>query len=114
MSCSQEFLGYPLLDQEVGKQTCDAISSGESEFHALTLCAARLIFTRSLVDGFVLPHVEVATAFSDSSAARGIANCKGIGKLKHLQARSLLVQQARADGQVKADTVDTLLNTADL
>ena len=44
VSCSQEFLGCHLLDQEVGRHTCVAFSSGESEFHALTLCAARLIF----------------------------------------------------------------------
>ena len=55
VSCSQEFLGGHLLDQEVGRQTCVAISSGESEFHALTLCAARLIFAKSLADGFGFP-----------------------------------------------------------
>ena len=96
VSCSQEFLGCNLLDQEVGRQTCVAGSSRDSEFHALTLCAARLIFTRSLVYGFGIPHVEGPTAYSDSDslAARGIANRKGGGKLKHLQVRSLWLQQA--------------------
>ena len=56
-------------------------------------------------------HVEGPTAHSDSSAARGTANRKGVGKLKHLQVRSLWPQQARTDGQVK---VDTSLNTADI
>ena len=32
VSCSQKFLGCYFLDQEVGRQTCVAISSGESEF----------------------------------------------------------------------------------
>ena len=40
VSCSQEFLGGHLLDQEVGRQTCVAIRSGESEHHAFTLCEA--------------------------------------------------------------------------
>ena len=106
--CSQEFLGCHLLDQQVGRQTCVAVSSGENEFHAVTLCAARLIFTKNL------PPVEGPIAYPDSSAARGIANRKGVGKLKHLQARSLWLQQARVDGQVEVDRVDTLLNTADL
>ena len=53
-------------------------------------------------------------AYSDSSAARGIANRKGVGKLKHLQVRSLWLQHARVDGQVIVDRVDTLLKTADL
>ena len=58
--------------------------------------------------------MEGPIAFSDSSAARGIANRKGIGKLKHLQVRSLWLQQARVDEQVKVERVDALLNTADL
>ena len=90
-----------------------AISSGDSEFHALTLCAARLIFTKNLVEGFGFP-VEGPVAYSDSSAARGIAKRKGVGKLKHLQVRSLWLQQARADGQVKDDRVGMLPSTADL
>ena len=49
VSWSHEFLGCHLLDQEVGRQTCVAVSSGESEFHALTLCAVRLIFTKNLL-----------------------------------------------------------------
>ena len=86
----------------------------ESEFHALTLSAARLIFTIDLVDGFGLPLMEGPIVYSDSSAARGIANRKGVGKLKYLQVRSLWFQQARLDGLVVVDRVDTLLNTADL
>ena len=40
-------------------------------------------------------------------------NLKSNGKLKHPQVRSLWLQQVGADGQVKVDRVDTLLNTAD-
>ena len=61
VSCSQEFLDGHLLDQEVGRQTCVAIGSGESEFHVLTLRVASLIFTKSLVDGFGLSTVEGPT-----------------------------------------------------
>ena len=94
VSCSQEFLGCHLLDQEVGRPTCVAISSGETEFHAF-------VFTKNLVDGFGFPLVEVPIVHSDSSAGRGFADRKGVGKLKHLQVRSLWLQQARVDGQVK-------------
>ena len=80
----------------------------------MTLCAARLISTKNLADGFGFPLVEGPIACSDSNAARGIANREGMGKLKHLQVRSLWLQQARADGQVKVDRVDTLLKAADL
>ena len=66
VNCSKECLGCHLLGQEVGRQTCVALSSGESEFHALTLCAARLIFTKNLVDGFGFLPVEGPIAYSDS------------------------------------------------
>ena len=66
VSYSQGFLGCHVLDQQVGRQTCVAIMSGESEFHALTLCAARLTFTRNLVEGFGFPPVEGLIAYSDS------------------------------------------------
>ena len=91
VSCSQEFLGCHLLDQEVGRQTCVAISFGEGEFHALTLCAARLMFTKNLVEGFGFPLVEGPVAYSDSSAARGIANRKSVGEARASSSQKSLV-----------------------
>ena len=79
-SCSEEFLGSHLLDQEVVRETCVAISSAGSEFHDLTLCAARLLFTRSLV--------SVYHTWKDQQPTRtlqhrgGVPNRKGVGKLK--------------------------------
>ena len=61
--------GWPLVDP--GRWATNlrvAMSSGESEFHALALCAARLTFTRSLVDGFGFLHVEGQPARTPSSA----------------------------------------------
>ena len=62
----------------------------------------------NLFEGFGFPPVEGPIDYSDSSAARGIANRKGVGKLKNLQVRSLWLQQARVDGQVNVDRVDSL------
>ena len=56
----------------------------------------------------------VSPAWKDRQPARisqqqwCIANREGIGKLKHLQVRSLWLQQARADGQVKVDRIGRL------
>ena len=61
-----------------------------------TFYAAKVIFTRNLVEGFGVPFVEGPVAFSDSSAARGVANRKGVGKLKHLQVRSLWLQTGQS------------------
>ena len=61
-----QLLGFHLLDQDFGRQTCVAMSSGGSELYALILCAARLIFTKNLVDGFGFPLEEGAIANSNS------------------------------------------------
>ena len=62
VSCSTEFLGGHLLDL-----ACVVISCGESEFHAFTLCVARLISRRSLQQRGVL---RIATALGSSSISR--------------------------------------------
>ena len=113
MSCSQEFLGCHLLDQEVGRQTCVAMSSGESAFHALNLCAARLIFTKNLVDG-VVSHWWKDRYPTRTPRLQEALRIAAVEKLKHLQVKSHWLQQASVDGQVKVDRVHRLLNTADL
>ena len=65
-----------------------------------------------LFEGFGFPPVEGPMAYSDSSAARGIASRKGVGKLKHILKSDVSGCNRPEDGQVKVDSVDTLLNTA--
>ena len=51
---------------------------------------------------------------SDSSAAIGMANRTGPGRVKHLQLKSLFVQELVAQGKVKLEKIGTKVNTADL
>ena len=55
--------------------------------------------------------IEMAT---DSSAAKGIAHRKGVGNVKHLETRTLWVQDQIARGRIKLSKIDGNFNPADL
>ena len=50
----------------------------------------------------------------DASAARGIANSQGVGKIRHLECKTLWLQQKVKDGIVKVFAVSGNDNSADL
>ena len=100
---------YGLTDVDDKSRRCVSyseeldISSEEYECHVFVLSAAKLIFTKSVIDGSGFLCGEGPTACSDSSEATGTANRKGVGKVKYLQVRSLRIQQTRTDGQGKSE-----------
>ena len=51
---------------------------------------------------------------TDSSAARGMALREGVGRVRHLDLRSLWTQRAVRDHGLKVRKVETRLNAADL
>ena len=51
---------------------------------------------------------------SDSSAARGTASGRGLGKLRHVQTRYLWLQERVASNDLKIVAIGTKHNTADL
>ena len=69
------------------RQHVVATSSAESEFYALTAVAAETIFFKMILEfmGFSV----VAVILTDSSAAKQIALREGVGKVRHLDTRSL-------------------------
>ena len=48
------------------------------------------------------------------SAARGIINRRGVGKVRHLSCRSLWLQERMADGSLVVSPVSSLTNPADI
>ena len=51
---------------------------------------------------------------TDSSAARGIVQRQGVGKVKHLDIKSLWLQEREAVGDISCVKVPRLLNWSDL
>ena len=61
-----------------------------------------------------LGYDQKLVLLSDSSAARGMANRQGSGKVKHLSMKHLWIQQAVREKQLEVEVVDTAFNWSDI
>ena len=91
------------------------MSSGKAEYYAIVKGAERGIGIRSMLKDFQISeasnrHVEVK---EDSSAAKGIASRRGLGKLKHVDIKELWIQEKVLDGDLKITKVPGTTNLAD-
>ena len=93
-------------------QSTIALSSGESEFYALVRACAFGLSVQALYRDWGL-EMDLVVA-SDSSAARGTASRRGLGKLRHVQTRYLWIQERVAKNELKIVAVGTKQNVADL
>ena len=88
------------------------LSSGEAEFYGVTRAASRAIGLVALYNDFgVTVDARVAT---DSSAALGIAQRRGCGKVRHLETPTLWVQRALKLGRFGLVKIAGKVNCADL
>ena len=88
------------------------LSSGEAEYYGLVKAAGAGLGYQSL-----LLDVELSlpvTAWTDSSAALGIASRSGLGKLRHLETHTLWLQEKVRTGAVCVKKVRGEVNPADL
>ena len=72
-------------------QAIIALSSGEAEFYGLTKAVCMGIGLRAL--GKDLGTKLLLTVFTDSTAAKGIAQRRGLGKLRHMDVQFLWIQE---------------------
>ena len=93
-------------------QTSVALSSGEAEFAGVIRGAGQGLGYQALLrDLGVQAPLRVWT---DSSAAIGICSRQGLGKLRHLDAHTLWIQQAVRLGRIDLRKVDGESNPADI
>jgi hypothetical protein len=93
-------------------QAVVALSSGEAELYSLTKGAANTLGMMSLGADFGMTfHAKVS---SDSSAAIGMVNRTGAGKLRHIRVQYLWIQDVVRSGQLGLDKVPGADNPADL
>ena len=93
-------------------QSTIALGSGESEFYALTRGAALGLSLKSLMADWGQKYDLIV--LTDSSAARGTAARRGLGKLRHAQARYFWVQERVANNDLTVKSLNTKQNLADL
>ena len=89
-----------------------SLSSGEAEYHA-GASAADSILLQEAIKILTRKSCKVHL-YMGSSAARGIITRQGVGRVKHLQTRTLFLQDLHKQGTISVHPVATKENTADI
>ena len=105
-------LGTHCLKYWASTQSSVTLSSGEAEFHGLVKGAAVALGQQALYKDLDL-DVGIRL-WSDSSAALGMCSRQGLGKLRHVDTKTLWLQQAVRVGRVEVRKVPGASNPADL
>jgi hypothetical protein len=113
VSCIIERFGGHILDGTVSKQKPIALSSGEAEFYPIVKAGAHAIQSKATLEAFGFKDL-VIRIHSDSSAARGIVQRQGPGKLRHLDIKDLWIQEFIRTKKAEIVKVLTDVNWADI
>ena len=105
-------LGQHCVKHSSNLQSTISLSSGESEFYALVKAGAAGLGLKAMLDEWLVPCDLIL--LSDSSAARGIAARKGLGKTRHVQTRYLWIQERLREKEFKIEAVRTDKNLSDI
>jgi len=103
--------GGHLLTHWASTQTSVALSSGEAELNGAVKAGSEALGIMNLHDEMGLK--VAAEILTDSSAANGIVHRVGCGKVKHLEARQLWIQEAVQSKKMKVTKVPRKLNPSD-
>ena len=105
-------MGAHVLKAYSRQQKTVALSSAEAELHAMVAASAEALGIIALLkDLGVDAGGEV---YSDSSAALGIAQRQGMGRVRHIRTQALWVQETRAEGRLNYKKVLGTRNPSDL
>ena len=108
-------MGEHLIKSWSSTQKITALSSGEAEYYAIVKGAEQGMGVRSMLIDFQVS--EASTRYievkEDSSAAKGIASRRGLGKLKHVDIKELWIQEKVHNGDLKITKVPGTINLAD-
>ena len=88
-----------------------ALSSGEAEYYGMVKGTGNALGTSGVLQdlGIKLP----IALYTDSSAAKGIASRRGLGKVRHIELNELWLQDQVARGRVRVFKVLGERNLAD-
>ena len=106
------YFGDHLLETYSSTQQIVALSTAESECISITKGAAHASEVRSAMAEFGLTFNVVCE--TDASAGRAMVTRRGLGRVRHLGARLLWLQQLCAEGVVRVRARPGELNEADI
>ena len=90
-----------------------SLSSAEAALHALVAAVADGAYIRGSLE-FLCGRAVEHYALVDNTAAKQIANKKGVGKIRHLAGKVLWIQEYTSSGKVKVIQIPTSLNLSDI
>ena len=105
-------IGQHLIKSWSSTQASVSLSSGEAEFYGVVRAAGVALGQQSLMAdlGYTLP----VRVWTDSSAAMGICQRTGLGKLRHIATQGLWIQQHVREKRIELRKVKGEVNPADL
>jgi len=106
-------LGKHCLKTSSTVQEPIGLSSGEAEYYACVKGGATLLGIRSMMRDWGIDAKPVLKLKTDSSAAKGFASRRGLGRQRHVSTRYLWLQDKVATGDLKLAKVGTLEQLAD-
>ena len=93
-------LGHHYIKSWAKTQAVIALSSAESELYALIRYSSEVLGIKSAMQDFGL--VVGGLIKSDASAALGIIQRQGLGKMRHIDTSYLYIQQINAEKVLKS------------
>ena len=105
-------LGAHLLKSWSSTQATVALSSGEAEFYGVVRAASVALGQQALFRDLGLS--TTVKVWTDSSAAIGICSRQGLGRLRHVEANTLWVQEKVRSRAMELLKVRGEVNPADL
>ena len=93
-------------------QAVRALSSGEAEYYAMVKAASVAIGIRSMLMDLGVTEGRIILK-TDASAALGVAQRLGIGKIRHIEVNQLWLQEKVYEGDIIVEKVSTDENLAD-
>ena len=90
-----------------------ALSSGEAEYYALVKAASVSLGIEALMQELGINLSNPIKLNSDASAAIGISNRIGSGKVRHIEVTQLWLQEKVLSGKIALNKVGTEENLAD-
>ena len=103
--------GGHMIKSWCSTQAIVALSSGEAEYHGVVKGSSIGLGLKSTLGDFgVNVTIKVNT---DASAAKGMANRKGLGKVRHIEVNQLWIQDRISRGDLVVNKVNGKENLAD-
>ena len=90
-----------------------ALSSGEAEYYAMVKAASQGIGIRNMMEDLGERNENPIEIKTDATAAIGIVNRVGVGKIRHIEVNQLWLQEKVFKGEIVVQKVDTKANLAD-